>query len=223
MIKLEMTIGYREMKKKYYIFTLESKEIKWLMKKDKKLARLIKRIGTLKYSLDANYFDFFVNTIIGQMLSNKAASAISGRLYDLCNNSITPQNIINLSIEKLRQTGISTAKSKYIMNLSKYVMDNPNFFKELNKMDDDNAIKEIKKLQGLDIWSAKMYLIFVLNRMDILPYEDVAFLQSFKWLYSTDDINKDNIINICSSWKPYSTIASRYLYIGLDKGYVKIG
>jgi len=209
------------MKKKNYIFTLESKEIKWLIKKDKKLAHLIKKIGILKYSLDLNYFDFFVNTIIGQMLSNKASSAISKRLYNLCNNSITPQNINNLSIEKLRQIGISTAKSKYIMNLSQYILNNPNFFRNLKSMDDDNVFKEIKKLNGLGSWSAKMYLIFVLNRMDILPYEDAAFLQSFKWLYSTDDISKDNIIKTCLPWKPYSTIASRYLYIALDEGYIK--
>jgi DNA-3-methyladenine glycosylase II len=209
------------MKKKNYIFTLDSKEIKWLIKKDKILAKLIRNIGTLKYSLDVNYFDFLVNTIIGQMLSNKASSAISKRLYDLCNNSITPRKINNLTIEKLRQIGISTAKSKYIINLSKHIIDNPNFFENLKDMDDDNVIKELIKLKGLGLWSAKMYLIFVLNRMDILPYEDAAFLQSFKWLYSTDDINKDNIINICSPWKPYSTIASRYLYIALDEGYIK--
>jgi len=209
------------MKKKNYIFTSESKEIKWLMKKDKKLAYLIKNIGTLKYSLDENYFVFLVNTIIGQMLSNKASSAISSRLFVLCNNSITPQNIINLSVEKLREIGISTAKSKYIMNLSNHILNYPDFFMDFQDMDDDSAIEEIKKLNGLGSWSAKMFLIFVLNRMDILPYEDVAFLQSFKWLYSTDDISKDNIIKTCLPWKPFSSIASRYLYIALDNGYTK--
>jgi len=214
-------IGNKEMKNKNFIFTLESEEIKWLIKKDKKLAYLIKKVGTLKYSLDKNYFDFLVNTIISQMLSNKASSAIARRLYSLCNNYITPQNINKLTTEKLRQIGISTAKSKYIINLSKHIIDNPNFFKYINKLDDENVIKEIKKIKGLGIWSAKMYLIFVLNRMDVLPYEDGAFLQSFKWLYSTNDVNKENIIKICSSWKPYSTIASRYLYIALDEGYIK--
>jgi len=209
------------MEKKNFILTLKSKEIKYLTKKDKKLALLIKKIGTLKYSLDVNYFDFLVNTIISQMLSNKASSAISKRLYDLCNNSITPQKINNLSIEKLRKIGISTAKSKYIINLSKYIIKNPNFLENLSNFDNDNVINEIKKLNGLGSWSAKMYLIFVLNRMDVLPHEDAAFLQSFKWLYSTDDISKDNIIKICTAWKPYSTIAARYLYIALDEGYIK--
>jgi DNA-3-methyladenine glycosylase II len=207
--------------KKRFLFTLESEEIKWLIKKDRKLALLIKKIGSLGYSLDTDSFDFFVNTIISQMLSNKASSAIAKRLYSLCNNSITPQNINKLTIEELKQVGISTAKSKYIINLSEHIIDNPLFFKKINKLDDENIIKEIIKIKGLGIWSAKMYLIFVLNRMDILPYEDGAFLQSFKWLYSTNDIKKDNIIKICSLWKPYSTLASRYLYIALDNGYIK--
>lgn len=66
-----------------------------------------------------------------------------------------------------------------------------------------------------------MYLIFVLNRPDVLPVEDGAFLQSYKWLYNTDDVSKQSIERKCHKWKPYSSIASRFMYRALDMGFTK--
>lgn len=66
-----------------------------------------------------------------------------------------------------------------------------------------------------------MYLIFVLDRQDILPYEDVTFLQSYEWMYKTKDRSKESIAKRCKKWNPYSSIASRYLYHALDLGLTK--
>jgi DNA-3-methyladenine glycosylase II len=63
-----------------------------------------------------------------------------------------------------------------------------------------------------------MYLIFVLNRLDVLPYEDGAFLQTYKWLYGTDDIRHSSIKEKCAPWTPYASLAARYLYRALDGG-----
>lgn len=76
-------------------------------------------------------------------------------------------------------------------------------------------------LHGIGKWTAKMYLIFVLDRQEILPYEDIAFLQSYEWLYKTKDRSKKSIEKKCKKWKPYSSIASRYLYKALDTGLTK--
>ncbi len=193
------------------------------MKNDKVLARLIKKIGGLYYEVDTDSFAFIVNTVVGQMLSNKAASSISGRLYELCNKSITPESIGKLKTEDLRQIGLSNAKAGYILQFADHISGNPDFFKTIDSLDDSSAMKEIKKMKGLGDWSAKMYLLFVQNKMDILPHEDGAFLQSFKWLYSTDEVHKEFVIKKCQPWKPYSSLASRYLYRALDEGFVKSG
>ena len=66
------------------------------------------------------------------------------------------------------------------------------------------------------------FYIFVLNRQDILPYDDVAFLQTYKWLYNARKLDKETIIKKCKSWKPYSSIAARYLYKALDIELTKI-
>ncbi len=66
-----------------------------------------------------------------------------------------------------------------------------------------------------------MYLIFVLDRPDILPTEDVAFLQAYEWLYKTKDRSKESVEKRCKKWKPYSSVAARYLYRALDSGLTK--
>ena len=157
--------------KKNIIYTLENEEIKYLTKSDENLSFLINKIGSISYKLETDYFEFIINTIIGQMLSNKAATAISNRLYVLCNNILDPLNINKLNIDKLRAIGISSAKSKYILEFTKFINDNPKYFKYINKLNDNQIINEMIKIRGIGIWSIKMYLIFVLNRMDILPYE----------------------------------------------------
>ena len=89
-------------------------------------------------------------------------------------------------------------------------------------LSDDEVFHKLKRIDGIGNWTAKMYLLFFLQRDDILPYEDSAFLQSFKWLYNLSDVSKNSIISQCHCWKPYSSIASRYLYIALDSGLTKM-
>lgn len=91
----------------------------------------------------------------------------------------------------------------------------------LPELDDESVIKQLTAIKGIGNWTAKMYLIFVLDRQDILPTEDVAFLQAYKWLYKTTDRSPASITNKCTKWKPYSSIAARYLYRALDSGLTK--
>lgn len=85
----------------------------------------------------------------------------------------------------------------------------------------DEVINELAKLRGIGIWTAKMYLIFVLDRQDILPYEDIAFLQGYKWAYKTNDTSPEAVKKKCKKWRPYSSIAARFYYRALDMGYTK--
>lgn len=91
----------------------------------------------------------------------------------------------------------------------------------MSTLNDADVIKQLTPIKGIGQWTAKMYLIFVLNREDILPIEDVAFLQSYKWLYKTNDVSKESIQKKCRKWKPYSSIAARYMYRALDIGLIK--
>ena len=85
-------------------------------------------------------------------------------------------------------------------------------------MNDSDVFKYLTSFKGIGKWTANMYLIFVLNRKDILPTNDAAFLQAYEWLYKTTDRSDTSIRNKWRKWKPYSSSASRYLYRALDSG-----
>ena len=203
-----------------FIFDLESPDIKYLIEKDSKLAKVIKTVGKISYTIDSNPYLFLVDTIIGQMLSNKVADVISKRFRLLCADDISPVKVSQLNQQDLRSIGLSNKKAESILALSHYVIENPDFFEKIALMDNNEVIKTITSLKGLGNWSAKMYLIFVLNRFDVLPYEDGAFLQVYKHIYETEEIKPSSIVKQLACWSPYSTIAARYMYRYLDEGYV---
>lgn len=204
------------------ILNENSESIKYLSKKDEHLKILFNLIGELSYTLYTDSYKFLVDTIIGQMLSNKVADIISNRLSNLCNGNINPKTIIKLSYSQLRNIGISNSKISYIMNLTNAVLNDEINFESFSTKNNIEIAKELQKIKGIGKWSSKMYLIFVLGKDDILPYEDMAFIQGYSWLYNTTKTDKESIISKCKKWGKYSSVASRYLYKALDLGYTKI-
>ena len=95
-------------------------------------------------------------------------------------------------------------------------------FVKIEELPDEEAILALKSIKGIGNWTAKMYLIFFLQRQDVLPYEDGAFLQAYKWLYNTKIIKSESIARKCKKWRPYTSIGARYMYRALDTGLTKI-
>ena len=201
---------------------INSPPVQNLCTKDKRLAKVIEMVGTITYSPhDEDPFAFLIHEIIEQMLSVKAGAKIYSRLLDLCGGNITPTTITDLTDEELKSIGTSQNKVSYIRALTDAVNNKELCFDLLVNLTDNEVIKELTRIKGIGNWTANMYLIFVLNRDDILPVEDVAFLQSYKWLYKTEDTTHESIRKRCKKWKPYSSIASRFLYRALDNGFTK--
>ena len=193
-------------------------EIVYLKEKDRRLAKVIDMIGDLKIYQETDGYSFLVEGIVGQMLSNKVAEVLCRRLHVLCEGDIDPEKIKKLSIADLKSIGISAAKAQYIMNLTEAVDSGSIDLNAYPSISDEEVLKSLTAVKGIGTWTAKMYLIFVLNREDILPYEDVAFLQGYKWLYKTNDVSRDAVKKKCLKWRPYSSLAARYLYRALDEG-----
>lgn len=207
---------------KLVTLTESTPSVQYLCRKDKRLAKVIYMVGSISYEphLD-DPFPFLIHEIVEQMLSIKAGAKIFSRLEALCNGHVTPLSIDVLSIDDLRTIGTSSAKAKYIKSAATAVLNGTLNFTYFSTMTDDAILKELIQLPGIGMWTAKMYLIFVLDRQNILPYEDVAFLQSYRWLYKTKDVSRASVEKKCKKWKPYSSIASRYLYRALDMGFTK--
>lgn len=205
------------------IITLDEncRSIHFLCERDKRFAKLFSMIGEITYTTHGDGYAFLLHEIIEQMLSIKSGQAIYNRLCNYCNNDITPQIIASLSDEKLRSTGMSGSKVLYIQSITQNIIEGSLRLDILSEMPDIEAIKYLTQFKGIGTWTAKMYLIFVLNRQDVLPYEDGAFLQAYRWLYKTDDTSKKSVEKKCKKWKPYSSIAARYMYRALDNGLTK--
>lgn len=193
--------------------------IQYLCKKDKRLSKVIEMVGPISYSPhDEDPYAFLIHEIIEQMLSVKAGRKIYGRLECLCKNKVTIDRVNSLTDEQLRSTGTSNAKVQYIRNVTNSILDGSLDFNELTALTDKEVIKELTQIRGIGTWTAKMYLLFVLDRPDVLPLEDGAFLQVFKWLYKTEDISRKTVEKKCKKWSPYSSVAARYFYKALDSG-----
>ena len=206
------------------IITLDnnSPEIQYLCKKDKRLAKVISMVGPITHEThDEVPYEFLIHEIIEQMLSVKAGNKIFSRLEELCDGKITPSKVDKLTDEQIKSIGTANSKVSFIRSSTDAVLNGELDFDSLKEMNDSDVFKYLTSFRGIGKWTANMYLIFVLNRMDILPTNDVAFLQSYEWLYKTTDRSDESIQNKCKKWKPYSSIASRYLYRALNSGLTK--
>lgn len=204
------------------ILNENSPSIKYLCQKDKRLAKVISTIGEISYTTHSeDPYAFMIHEIIEQMLSIKAGMKIYTRFEELCNGNISPQVVNQLTIEQIKTTGTSLNKATYIKALTDAVLVGNLNFSDFRTMSDSEVIDKLTSIKGIGKWTAKMYLIFVLDRQNILPTEDAAFLQSYCWLYKVENPSKKDIIRKCAKWSPYASIASRYLYRALDLGLTK--
>lgn len=204
-------------------YKINDPEIIYLRRSDEQLDFAIQLIGDLSYKIHTDPFSFLMDTIIGQMLSNKVGKIISGRFRDLCCGNMSPDAVCQLSVDELRQIGISRDKSNYLLSFARYIENNPNYFNYLETLSDKELLDDLQSHRGIGGWSSKMYAIFVLDRKNILPFEDGAFLQTFKWLYGVEEHNRNHPIirEMCKKWFPYSSIAARYMYRILDNEFTK--
>ena len=201
---------------------MNSSPVQYLCNKDKRLAKVIRMVGPITYKTHyENPYAFLVHEIIEQMLSVKAGAMIYSRLVDLCNGKIDPSVVNKIPDDQLKSIGTSINKVRCIRTLTDSIINNILSLGDLPALSDTEVIDELTKIKGIGMWTAKMYLLFVLNRDDVLPFEDVAFLQSYKWMYKTEDISRVSVEKKCRKWKPYTSIAARYLYKALDSGLTK--
>lgn len=199
-----------------------SLSVQYLCEKDKRLAKVISMVGPIIYMPhNEDAYSFLIHEIIEQMLSIKVGQIIYGRLEDLCNGDITPERINALSDDEIRGTGTSSSKVRCIRNVTEAVLCGDLDLDRMDTLSDEEVICSLTKLHGIGNWTAKMFLIFALNRPDILPVEDGAFLQTYRWVYKTDNCSEKAVSKKCRKWKPYSSIASRFFYRALDVGLTK--
>jgi len=163
-----------------------------------------------------NYFRNITRSIIGQQLSVKAASTIFGRFEKLIHGEIVPENILSLSLQEMRDVGMSHAKTRYVQEFARMVQDKKINLEVLPEMSDIEATRELVKIKGVGQWTAEMFLMFSLNRPDIFSHGDAGLQRAMKQIYSLNEYDYDIFEKISKKWSPYRTYACDILWQSLD-------
>jgi len=209
--------------KRKIVLTEETRQIEYLLKNDINFNILYSLIGDITYYLDTDCYGFMVKTIINQMLSNKVGDILITRLIQLCETGILDvQSISLLSFEEIKAIGLSQKKTQSIIDFTNYYKENDYSYKYFAALTDEQIIKELTVVKGIGIWSAKMFLIFVIGRENIIPYEDMAYQNAFIWYKGLNSFpSKQEILKLSKKWSPFNSIFARYLYIALDNGFIQ--
>jgi 3-methyladenine DNA glycosylase/8-oxoguanine DNA glycosylase len=186
---------------------------------DPVLREVIDRIGPIELTREPDLWWSLVDAIMSQQLSVKAASTIIGRLAALgATGRPTPAEILAADDGALRAAGLSRAKVRYVKDLAARWLDGSLHHARIPAMADEEVIAELTQVKGIGTWTAEMILIFTLGRPDVLPVDDLAIRVAAQQLYGLPERpGRDELLRIGEPWRPWRTLASRYLWRSLGK------
>ncbi|HSX37051.1 MAG TPA: DNA-3-methyladenine glycosylase [Patescibacteria group bacterium] len=187
---------------------------------DPVLAPIIKRVGPATFRPHKDYYWELVDSIISQQLSVKAARSIEKRFQQLFNSKVpSPRQILEKDVEELRSVGLSRPKARYIRDLAQHIMDGKIKFDRFDSLSNDEIMAELIDVKGIGEWTAHMFLMFCMGRLDVLPVGDLGIRNGIRALYGFKDTpTPDQIKAIAKKyhWHPYESIASWYIWQNLD-------
>ena len=196
------------------------KAISHIKDSDKILAKVINSIGKCNLKpAKRDPFDVLVSSIISQQLSVKAARTIKNRLLEIAGNGnkFNPKKILSQTVTEIKKTGVSGSKTKFVKELAKAVSSGKLNLRKLYNEDDQTVIDTLIKQPGIGPWTAEMFLIFSLGRLDVLSIGDAGLRRATKIIYGfKKDLTDKEFIKLSEPWKPYRSIASWYLWRSID-------
>ena len=191
---------------------MHSKAIR-VLKKDPKMKKIVEAVGPCTIRTIPDPFEAIIDAIITQQISDSAGKAVSKRFRDLFGEEFpTPMQVAKFSNAKLKKAGLSKMKADYILDISKKIIKGELDFDSFVEMTDEQVIEELVKIRGIGRWTAEMYLIFGLGRMNVFPLGDLGLINGIKKLYNLDD---PPIEKIGEKWSPYRTIGTWYIWRGV--------
>jgi len=193
---------------------------------DPVMAALIDRVGELpepsRPSTRPNpgeHYAGLLRAIVGQQLSTRAAAAIWQRLLGhFDGRQPTPEEVLAADPEELRAAaGLSRAKTSYLRSLAEHVIEGSLELDRLEELDDDAVIAELVAVKGIGEWSAHMFLMFQLERPDVLAPGDLGIRRGVQIAYGLPELpTPTEVIALAERWRPYRTTACRYLWRAID-------
>lgn len=196
----------------------QDQRVQQLMRKDAILASLIEDIGDIERNLRPAPLKSIVRSIVGQQISVKAAVAIFDRLTQKIDDDWSVDMISKLTEEDMVEIGLSKPKQKYLSNLIEHINENELEFSQFGKLSNEAIIKQLTAVKGIGKWTAEVFLIFTMQREDVVPIDDVGLQRAAKHLYKVPDDNGKELLKKCqSTWGNQATIGCLYLWAYIHK------
>ncbi len=163
-------------------------------------------------------FSVLARAVISQQVSTAAARTIRGRLEGILDGSgLAAEGIAGLTEPQLRSVGLSRQKASYLLDLAQKCIDGTVRLDRIGRLGDEAVIDMLTKVRGIGRWTAEMFLIFSLGRLDVLPVDDLGVRAAIRDLYGLDELpDKKTCVEIAAPWRPYATIGSWYCWRSLD-------
>jgi DNA-3-methyladenine glycosylase II len=189
-----------------------------LRRVDPVMGDVIRRAGPFRLKPRRDRFYSLVSSILSQQISGKAAASIRARLEDyVAPGKISAETLGRMKPQQLRGIGVSPQKATYLLDLAERVQSGALKLDRLPRLADDKVIEALIQVKGIGVWTAQMFLIFSLGRMDVFPHDDLGVRAAIRNLYGLEDLpDKETSHRIAAPWRPYASVASWYCWRSLE-------
>jgi DNA-3-methyladenine glycosylase II len=202
-----------------HVVPTRRKILKHFDQHDPVIAAVIRRNGPLRLKRNRNYFQVLCEAIVAQQISTRVAEVIYGRFHALFDgHAPTPERVAAVPEGMLKSVGLSRQKVAYLYDLSARFLDKTIRPHQLNYLDNEEIILRLTTVHGIGRWTAEMFLIFSLNRMDVLPVDDLGLRAAVKSLYGLADLPGAKQLRVLGeTWHPLETVATWYAWRTLNE------
>lgn len=185
---------------------------------DPVMRAIIDAVGPFTLRLERDRFHMLVRSIISQQISTSAARSIRKRFQELAGpKGLKAANVARFTEQQLRSVGLSPQKASYVADLANKVNGGVVDLRQIGRWADQQVVDHLIQVKGIGRWTAQMFLIFSLGRLDVFPHDDLGVRTAIRNRYGLPDLpSKEKAMAIAAPWRPYSTVASWYCWRSLD-------
>ena len=188
------------------------------LRRDRAFVQVLDYVGPCAFEDRADPFTALADIVAAQQVSKYAAVSIRAKLRARYGDPLDPQKIARARDAGLRACSLSRAKSASLREIARAVVRGELDFAALEALDDAAAIERLVALKGVGRWTAEIYLMFVLGRLDIFPIGDVALRKLMRQVYGlAEEAPLPAYLAVAETWAPYRTVASWYLYAWINR------
>lgn len=200
--------------------TLFTPDWQQVLRQDPVMANLIRSGQDIIQEPHQDIYFTLLGSIMSQQLSTKVARVIKDRFLNLFPERYpVPELVLQQPDEVLRGVGLSFQKIGYLRNVAAFAREGQLDYQLISALPDEDLIRHLVQIKGVGRWTAEMILMFTLVRPDVFPVDDLGIQNAMKKQYNLSQTGKSllaEMLRIAEAWRPYRTLASRYLWQSLD-------